>query len=119
MTTSTVAVPLPGGSVEVLFPSPPLGPGENLILFYGTAAALSAFSFLEVPLRWFERCEGVLIWGLGDRRSRDPILSFCASFLSSYDPDSFIPSCVALCVWARLFQGEFDLAGGGAEYLSW
>ena len=66
VTTSTVAVPLPRGSVEVLFPSPPLGPGENLILFYGTAAALSAFSFLEVPLRWFERCEGVLNWGFGD-----------------------------------------------------
>ena len=66
----------------------------------------------------FERCEGVLIWGLGDRRSRGPILSFCASFLSTFHLDSFIPSCVALGVWARIFQGELDSAGGGVEYLS-
>ena len=99
-------------------PLPPLAPGENLILLDGAAAALYAVTFLEVPLRWFERCEGVLIWGLGDRRSRGPILSFCASFLSTFDLDSFIPSCVALCVWARIFQGELVSAGGGAEYLS-
>jgi len=117
VTTSTL-VPLPGGSVEVLFPSPPLAPGENLILLDGAAAALYVVTFLEVPLRWFERCEGVLIWGLGDRRSRGPILSFCASFLSTFNLDSFIPSCVALCVWARIFQGELVSAGGGAEYLS-
>ena len=63
VTTSVAVVPLPGGSVEVLFPSPPLAPGENLVLLDGAAAALFAVTFLEVPLRWFERCEGVLIWG--------------------------------------------------------
>ena len=58
-------MPLPRGSVEVLFPPPPLAPGENLILLDGAAAALSAVTFLEVPLWRFESCEGVLVWELG------------------------------------------------------